>query len=181
MKQASLSLAAMRQGLLWVLADHSQHAAPHIWAETVRHLYRQWRAEAVIAEVNQGGDLISAVLQTAQPPLALKTVRAMQDKASRALPIAAAYQRGAIFYGAPLPNLSIRWSPLPRPAARNRLTGLMRLSGPYRPYCAARKVPATSCFSNPYLPLGSEREISQCMMILPCQITPMPKWQLIWR
>ena len=115
-------------GLLWVLADHSQHAAPHIWAETVRHLYRRWRAEAVIAEVNQGGDLISAVLQTAQPPLALKTVRAMRDKASRALPIAAAYQRGAVAHGAPLPQLvdqMVAFTPTGRPQQADRLDALV--------------------------------------------------------
>lgn len=84
---------------LWILADHSLNAPPHIWSAKIRQYFQQWRAESVVVEINQGGDLVTHLLRQNGTPLPVRTVRAMKQKAARAEPIAAAYARGEIWHG----------------------------------------------------------------------------------
>ncbi|MGC6531207.1 MAG: terminase large subunit domain-containing protein [Candidatus Puniceispirillaceae bacterium] len=92
-------------GHLWVLADHSQKTAPHIWAKIVRQNFVSWRAEAVVVEVNQGGDLVDHLLRQSGVILPLRKVRAFKSKYIRAEPVAAAYARGQVSHAGVLPEL----------------------------------------------------------------------------
>ena len=87
-----------RDGQIWVLEDASCDGAPDMWAAAVRQSFTKWRAEAVIAEVNQGGNLIRTLLTQAGTPLPLREVRAMRAKSIRAEPVAAAYARQQVFH-----------------------------------------------------------------------------------
>ena len=94
-----------QDGQIWVLADHTTHAEPHIWARAVRRCFTSWRADCVVVEVNQGGDLVDHLLRHDGPALPLRKVRAVASKRARAEPVAAAYARGEVSHGAPLEKL----------------------------------------------------------------------------
>lgn len=88
-------------GMIWVLEDASAALPPDGWAGRVRRAFERWRAEAVIAEVNQGGSLVRHLLMQGAPAAALpvREVRAMRSKPLRAEPVAAAYARGMVRHG----------------------------------------------------------------------------------
>ncbi len=89
-----------------VLEDGTVEAAsPGQWAEKVVELARGWGAAKVVAEVNQGGDLVSEVLRSVDPLLPVQQVRARQGKAARAEPIAALYEQGRVAHVAGLDAL----------------------------------------------------------------------------
>lgn len=85
-----------QDGHIWILADDSLHAPPDKWAAQIQKVFRQWRADSVIAEVNQGGSLIRTLLAQAGSSLPVREVRAMRAKSIRAEPVAAAYARGDV-------------------------------------------------------------------------------------
>ena len=88
-----------RGGLIWVLEDASAVLPPSEWAARVYRAARRWRAEAVIAEVNQGGALVRSLLAQGGTPLPVREVRARRTKSQRAEPVAAAYARGEVRHG----------------------------------------------------------------------------------
>ena len=88
-----------RGGLIWILEDLSASLPPAEWAERVHRAVRRWRAEAVVAEVNQGGSLVRSLLAQGGTPLPVREVRARRSKSQRAEPVAAAYGRGEVRHG----------------------------------------------------------------------------------
>jgi len=85
-------------GQIWVLADESCKGPPGEWAGAIATAFARWRAEMVVVEVNQGGNLIRTLLAQSGARLPLREVRAMRAKAMRAEPVAAAYARGVVFH-----------------------------------------------------------------------------------
>ena len=86
-------------GRLWVLADlTSQGDSPAGWAARVGAAYRGFSANRVVAEINNGGEMVTEVLRQAEPHLPVRTVTATRGKFLRAEPIAAAYERGLVFH-----------------------------------------------------------------------------------
>jgi phage terminase large subunit-like protein len=80
-----------------VLADASlQGAAPQVWAERVAELARAVGADAIVAEANNGGEMVRAVLKAAAPEFLVRLVRASDGKRARAEPIAALYAQGRV-------------------------------------------------------------------------------------
>jgi phage terminase large subunit-like protein len=80
-----------------VLADASvQGAAPHTWAERVASLARSVGADAIVAEANNGGEMVRAVLRAAAPELFVRLVHASKGKRARAEPVATYYARGLV-------------------------------------------------------------------------------------
>lgn len=71
-------------------------ATPLEWAEAAIEAYHRHGAGAMVAEVNQGGDLVEAMLRQVDPTVSFKSVRAVASKISRAEPIAALYEQGRI-------------------------------------------------------------------------------------
>lgn len=88
-----------------VLEDASMTGSPGEWARRVASLYRTWGADAVVVEVNQGGDMVRHTLQTAAPNLSIREVRASRGKHIRAEPIAALYEQGRIAHVGAYPEL----------------------------------------------------------------------------
>ena len=81
----------------WVLEDCSLGAAtPAVWAEAVASAYARWGADRVVAEGNQGGEMIEAVLRQVAPHVSYRKVTARKGKGARAEPIAALYERGRV-------------------------------------------------------------------------------------
>lgn len=81
----------------WVLADRTVHGAtPDQWAGVVAQAAEAFGANAIVAEVNQGGAMVSDVLRLAAPDFHVRSVCARQAKRARAEPIAAAYAQGRV-------------------------------------------------------------------------------------
>ncbi len=78
-----------------VLADCSiAHPTPERWARAVAETASAWSADRVVAEANQGGDMVASVLRAADISLPLKLVHASRGKVARAEPVAALYEAG---------------------------------------------------------------------------------------
>lgn len=89
-----------------VLADRSiAGLGPDAWARRAVELAREVGATTMVAEVNQGGDMVRQVLRTAGCSIRLREVRATRGKRLRAEPVAALYEQGRVRHAAALPAL----------------------------------------------------------------------------
>ena len=89
----------------YVLDDLSLRASPDAWAAEVVRAYRHYGADRVVAERNNGGDLVESVLRSKAPNLSFKSVVATRGKAVRAEPIAALYEQGRVHHVGSLPEV----------------------------------------------------------------------------
>lgn len=81
----------------YVLEDASVRAAsPSDWARAALDAMERHGAEQLVAEVNQGGDLVTSVLRQVDPLVPVKQVRAARGKVARAEPVAALYEQGRV-------------------------------------------------------------------------------------
>lgn len=93
-------------GDAYVLEDASlQQATPARWANAVAACFEAWHADRVVAEVNQGGDMVESVLRAAHPAISFRAVRASRGKHARAEPVAALYERGLVHHAGTFPAL----------------------------------------------------------------------------
>ena len=84
-------------GRVVVIADATLRAAkPQDWAAAAVALYHRLAADCLVAEVNQGGDMVAAVIRTVDPAVPVKAVRAKRGKWLRAEPVAALYEQGTV-------------------------------------------------------------------------------------
>ncbi|RIY01283.1 ATP-binding protein [Aureimonas flava] len=84
-------------GTIYVLADRSRRGLkPPEWAAAAVSLYRELEADRIVAEVNQGGEMVEAVLRTVAPEVPVSAVRATRGKWVRAEPVAALYEQGRV-------------------------------------------------------------------------------------
>ena len=80
-----------------VLEDASvQGGSPLVWARRAITAMERWGAQAVVAEVNQGGDMVETVLRQVDPMVPVIRVHASKSKAARAEPVAALYEQGRV-------------------------------------------------------------------------------------
>jgi phage terminase large subunit-like protein len=80
-----------------VLEDASMSAArPTAWAEAAIAAMRRHDADRLVAEVNQGGDMVEAVLRGVDGLVPYRSVHATKGKVARAEPIAALYEQGRV-------------------------------------------------------------------------------------
>ncbi|MCA0369490.1 MAG: terminase family protein [Proteobacteria bacterium] len=84
------------KGCAYILADHSGRMTPAQWSQKSVALYHQHQADSIIAEVNQGGDLVSHMIKSLDPLVPFRAVRATRSKLTRAEPIAALYAQGRV-------------------------------------------------------------------------------------
>ncbi|MBC7165298.1 MAG: DNA-packaging protein [Roseovarius sp.] len=83
----------------FVLEDASfEGASPAQWAEAAIRAMDRWGAERLVAEVNQGGDLVEQVIRQVDPLVALRKVHASRGKVVRAEPVAALYEQGRVHH-----------------------------------------------------------------------------------
>ncbi|WEZ85240.1 terminase family protein [Rhizobium sp. 32-5/1] len=95
-----------RQGRGVVLADCSiEGASPAGWAQAVVRAYRRFDADQIVAEVNQGGDMVAAVLKGIDAQLPVTSVRASRGKWLRAEPVAALYEQSRVVHAGSFPAL----------------------------------------------------------------------------
>ncbi len=94
------------EGVGYVLKDASLSGArPAEWAARAVSLYHRIGADALIAEVNQGGDMVAAVIHEIDATVAVVAVRATRGKWLRAEPVAALYEQGRVRHVGSFPEL----------------------------------------------------------------------------
>jgi phage terminase large subunit-like protein len=90
----------------YVLADASvSGCSPDGWARAVAQAAAGWRADRIIAEANNGGQMVESVLRGADAALPVRLVHAARGKVARAEPVAALYERGRVFHAGRFPTL----------------------------------------------------------------------------
>jgi phage terminase large subunit-like protein len=84
-----------QDGISYVLADCTvAGAGPERWARAVAEAAAAWGADRVVAEKNQGGDMVEAVLKSVDEALPVVLVSATRGKSARAEPVAARFEAG---------------------------------------------------------------------------------------
>lgn len=102
-------------GNYYVQADLSLSAGPSEWGQVVVDAYHGYGAATVVAEINQGGDLVESLIQGIDPSVPVISVRATKGKLKRAEPVVAKYERGIVYHCETFPELEdqmIRYTPL---------------------------------------------------------------------
>jgi len=93
-------------GICYVLADRTlQQAKPSDWANAAIALYHALGADAVVAETNQGGEMVRSVVNLTDASVAVREVRAARAKWLRAEPVALLYERGLVRHAGRFPQL----------------------------------------------------------------------------
>jgi len=94
----------------------------------VVNAYREFEADRVVAEVNNGGELVETVLRTIDPKLSYKAVHASRGKRLRAEPIVSLYEQGKIFHVKAFPELEeqmCNYNPMAYDDSPDRLDALV--------------------------------------------------------
>lgn len=101
-----VAAGADADGLVYVLEDATlESARPAQWARAAIALYHKLSADALIAEVNQGGEMVRAVLNEADASAPVTMVRATRGKYLRAAPVAQLYEQGRVTHVGAFPAL----------------------------------------------------------------------------
>jgi phage terminase large subunit-like protein len=118
----------------YILGDYTAKLSPQGWAAKAIELYHKFDADRIVAEVNQGGDLVKLTVLGEDPTVAYKAVRASRGKYARAEPISALYERGLVFHvrnpedGSSLEELETQmrtWAPLGSIGSPDRLDAMV--------------------------------------------------------
>ena len=87
-----------------VICDASvKGARPSEWARAAVAAVETWAADRLVAEVNQGGQMVGEVVRQVDPMVPYKAVHASRGKVARAGPIASLYEQGRVTHA---PNLT---------------------------------------------------------------------------
>ena len=83
----------------YVLEDASLRASsPTAWAQAALAAAARYGAERIVAEVNQGGNLVEQVLRQVDPLMPFRALHAVRGKGARAEPVAALYEQGRVLH-----------------------------------------------------------------------------------
>lgn len=89
----------------YVLEDSSIRSTPDGWARSAVSAYYKYKADSIIGEVNNGGEMVGHTIKTVNPDVRFKSVRASRGKYLRAEPVAALYEQGRIHHVGFFPDL----------------------------------------------------------------------------
>ncbi len=90
----------------YVIADRTlQGRDPSIWARAAIAAYHDFQANLIVAEANQGGDLVLQVFKTADPTVPVRKVHAARGKYLRAEPVSVLYTEGRVIHAGTFPEL----------------------------------------------------------------------------
>jgi predicted phage terminase large subunit-like protein len=98
----------------YVVADRSCRLSPDGWARRAVQAFDDYRADLVVAEVNNGGEMVRTTLQTVRRTIPYKAVHASRGKQVRAQPVAALYEQGKVSHVEAFPELEEQlttWTP----------------------------------------------------------------------
>ena len=121
-------------GIVYVLGDYTERLTPQGWASKAIGLYHKWEADRIVAEKNQGGDMVRNTLHVEDETVPIKLVHASRGKMARAEPVSALYERGLVKHvrnpedGTNLEELETQmrtWEPLGSIGSPDRLDALV--------------------------------------------------------
>lgn len=132
--EAGIVTAGMAGDSYYTLSDDSRQGTPQEWASAAVAAYHRFKADCIVAEKNNGGDMVEAVIKQVDPNVNVKLVWASRGKVTRAEPIAAIAEQGRDHHVGYFPQLEdelCMW--IPGEASPNRLDAkvwaLTELSG----------------------------------------------------
>lgn len=102
-----------RTGRGWILEDASGVLSPSEWANRADRLADKWDADGIVAESNNGGEMVRLTLQTVTSRR-VRLVSASRSKQARAEPVVALYEQGRVVHLEPFPELEDQqctWEP----------------------------------------------------------------------
>ena len=115
-------------GQYYILEDRSLVGTPDDWAQAVYDAYTHWKADVIVGEANNGGDLVEKNIRSVTRVAPFKKVFATRGKAIRAQPVVALNERGDLHIAVCLPELEgemMGWNPDSGEPSPNRLDALV--------------------------------------------------------
>lgn len=91
---AGIIVAGRSNSHLYVLADNTLQGSPLAWAKSAVAAYNMHKADCIVAEANNGGEMVAQVIAQVDSTVPVRLVYASRGKQTRAEPIAAIYEKG---------------------------------------------------------------------------------------
>jgi len=99
----------------YILDDMTQEAAtPKQWGEAAIAAYNKYGADAIVPEINNGGEMVEFTLETIDPNVVVRPVHASRGKITRAEPVSTLYEQGRVHHIGTFPELEDQlcdWEP----------------------------------------------------------------------
>ena len=89
----------------YLLEDLSGRYSPTEWASVAVRAYHKHKADRIVAEVNQGGQMVETTVRVVDPNVSYKAVHASRGKVARAEPVSALYEQNRVFHVGIFPQL----------------------------------------------------------------------------
>lgn len=124
--EAGIIATGSKGDQVYVIGDYSRHGSPLEWATAAVEAYHAHRADRIVAEANNGGEMVAATIQQVDPTVAVELVWASRGKQTRAEPVAAIYEQGRGHHVGAYPALEDEmclW--MPGDASPNRMDALV--------------------------------------------------------
>ena len=115
-------------GICYVLQDATDRYTPEGWAAKAIELYHQYGADRIVAERNQGGEMVRYTFKTVDETIPIKLVHASRGKFARAEPVSSLYERGRVKHVKGLDALEdqlVQWEPLGNIGSPDRLDAMV--------------------------------------------------------
>lgn len=112
----------------YLLADYSSVMTPKAWAAKVKMAFTVWQADVVVAEGNQGGEMVRHTIHTADKNIPVRIVHASRGKIARAEPVSALYEQHRVKHVGSFNDLEDQlctWEPLSGDGSPDRLDALV--------------------------------------------------------
>ncbi len=103
--EAGIITAGLYKEHCYTLADDSTQGSPQVWATAAVTAYHKHKADLIVAEKNNGGEMVEAVIKQVDPKVKVKLVWASRGKATRAEPISAMSEQGRDHHVGSFPEL----------------------------------------------------------------------------
>ena len=126
--ETGIVVIGTHNGKGYVLEDLSGRYSPNEWAGKAVEAYRKWGCAEIVAESNQGGDMVEGTIKNLDPTIRVVSVRATKGKYVRAEPVYALYQRGLIHhlgYHSKLEAQMVSFNPDQQQGSPDRLDALV--------------------------------------------------------
>jgi phage terminase large subunit-like protein len=112
----------------YIIADKSDRYSPDGWARAAIQMFDDLKADRIVAEGNQGGDMVRHTLESVRKNIPISIVHASRSKQARAEPISALYEQHRVYHVQPFPELEDQmctWEPLSGDPSPDRLDAMV--------------------------------------------------------
>lgn len=112
----------------YIIEDKSGRYSPDGWARQAVALYDELKADRIVAEGNQGGDMVRHTIESVRKNIPISIVHASRSKQARAEPISALYEQNRVFHVKPFPEMEDQmctWEPLSGDPSPDRLDAMV--------------------------------------------------------